>query len=69
MKKINVQQGLVIVGVVLTLFVNYLATTGALNGVTPPEISDALLTKFTPANYAFAIWSIMGVPGDFCITR
>jgi hypothetical protein len=30
-----------------------------LNGVTPPEISDALLTKFTPANYAFSIWSII----------
>lgn len=59
MKRIYVLQGLVIVGVVLTLFVNYLATAGVLNGVTPPEISDALLTKFTPANYAFAIWSII----------
>jgi hypothetical protein len=59
MKRIYVVQGLVIVGVVLTLFVNYLATAGLLNGVTPPEISDALLTRFTPANYAFAIWSII----------
>jgi hypothetical protein len=59
MKKIHVLQGLVIVGVVLTLVVNYLATAGVLNGVTPPEISDALLTKFTPANYAFAIWSVI----------
>jgi len=59
MKKIYVLQGLVIVGVVLTLLVNYLATAGLLNGVTPPEISDALLTKFTPANYAFAIWSVI----------
>ena len=59
MKKIYVLQGLVILGVVLTLFVNYLATAGVLNGITPPEISDALLTKFTPANYAFAIWSII----------
>ena len=59
MKRINVVQGLVIVGVVLTLVVNYLATVGVLNGVTPPEISDALLTKFTPANYAFAIWSVI----------
>jgi hypothetical protein len=58
MKKVYLQ-GLVIIGVVLTLFVNYLATAGVLNGVTPPEISDALLTKFTPANYAFAIWSII----------
>ena len=58
MKKIYVQ-GLVIVGVVLTLLVNYLATAGILNGVTPPEISDALLTKFTPANYAFSIWGII----------
>jgi hypothetical protein len=47
------------VGVILTLLVNYLATAGVLNGITPPEISDALLTKFTPANYAFAIWSII----------
>ena len=45
MKKIYVLQGLVIVGVVLTLLVNYLATAGVLNGVTPPEISDKLLTK------------------------
>jgi hypothetical protein len=59
MKRIYVLQGLVIVGVVLTLLVNYLATAGVLNGVTPPEISDALLTKFTPANYAFSIWSII----------
>ena len=59
MKRIYILQGLVIVGVVLTLFVNYLATAGLLNGVTPPEISDALLTKFTPANYAFAIWSVI----------
>ncbi|MFN2221967.1 MAG: TspO/MBR family protein [Candidatus Promineifilaceae bacterium] len=59
MKRIYGLQGLVIVGVVLTLLVNYLATAGLLNGVTPPEISDALLTKFTPANYAFAIWGII----------
>jgi benzodiazapine receptor len=59
MKKIHLLQGLVIVGVVLTLLVNYLATAGMLNDVTPPEISDALLTKFTPANYAFSIWGII----------
>jgi len=59
MKKIYWLQGLVIVGVVLTLLVNYLATAGVLNDVTPPEISDALLTKFTPANYAFSIWGII----------
>jgi hypothetical protein len=47
----------VIVGVVLTLLVSYLATAGVLNGVTPSEISDALLTQFTPANCAFAITS------------
>jgi hypothetical protein len=59
MKRIKVMQGLVILGVILTLLVNYLATAGLLNDVTPPEISDALLTKFTPANYAFAIWSVI----------
>ena len=59
MKKIYLLQGLVIVGVVLTLFVNYLATVGVLNDLTPPEISDALMTKFTPANYAFSVWSII----------
>ena len=59
MKKNYLLQGLVIVGVVLTLLVNYLATAGVLNGVTPPEISDALMTKFMPANYAFSIWSII----------
>jgi hypothetical protein len=59
MKRIYVLQVLVIVGVILTLFVNYLAIAGYLNGVKPTEISDALLTKFTPANYAFAIWSVI----------
>lgn len=59
MKRIHLLQGLVIVFVILTLTVNYLATAGVLNDVTPPEISDALMTKFTPANYAFAIWSII----------
>ena len=41
------------------MLVNYLATAGALNGITPPEISDALLTQFTPANYAFSIWGVI----------
>jgi len=35
-----------------------------LNGVTPREILDALLTNFTPANYAFSIWSIIKTPLD-----
>lgn len=59
MKRTNLMQILVIVAVVLTLVINYMATAGLLNGITPPEISDKLLTKFTPANYAFSIWGII----------
>ncbi len=59
MKKGRLLQGLAIVSVLLTLFVNYLATAGLVNNITPPEISDALLSQFTPANYAFSIWSVI----------
>ncbi|MCS7040468.1 MAG: tryptophan-rich sensory protein [Anaerolineae bacterium] len=44
---------------VLTLLVNGLSSVGLLNGRTPAEISDSLPSFFTPANFTFAIWSVI----------
>lgn len=50
---------LVPVATVAVLVVNYLATTGAINGRDPKFVSDAYPTGITPAGYAFTIWSII----------
>lgn len=44
---------------VATVFVNYLSNTGAINGTTIGEISDASKNLFTPAGYAFSIWGLI----------
>lgn len=44
---------------VLTLLVNGLSSVGLLNGRTPAEISDSLPSFFTPANFTFAVWSVI----------
>lgn len=54
MKKI--QPILVIISTIAVIFVNYLAATGYIGGVTPEVISDKYPTFLTPAGYAFAIW-------------
>jgi len=43
----------------LTLLVNVLSSAGLLNGRTPAAISDSLPSSFTPANFTFAIWSLI----------
>ena len=41
------------------LFVNILASLGAIEGTTIGEISDSLKNLFTPADYAFSIWGFI----------
>jgi translocator protein len=41
------------------IFVNYLASTGYIGGITPQVISAKYPTVVTPAGYAFAIWSLI----------
>jgi|SRR5690625_1696381 len=47
------------VALVAMLIINYLATTGALNGRTVGSVSDQYQSLFTPAGYAFSIWSLI----------
>jgi len=49
----------VIVTFSLTLVANGLAATVGLNGLTTGEISDLLPSYFTPAGWAFSIWSVI----------
>ncbi len=48
-----------IIGLVLTLFVNFLANTLPLNGKTTAELSDSYPNLFVPAGYVFAIWGVI----------
>lgn len=44
---------------VITLYVNGIAASGALNGIDTGEISDKYPSLFTPAGYVFSIWSLI----------
>jgi hypothetical protein len=55
----TVRQIIVIITFIGTLVVNYLSNALPLNGVTAGEVSDALYTYFTPANFAFSIWGLI----------
>ena len=44
---------------IAVVYVNYLATQGAIGGITPAYISDKYPTYLTPAGYAFSIWSLI----------
>lgn len=50
---------LVIAATIGTIFFNWMAATGRVNGVTPEYISDLYPTPVTPAGYAFTIWSLI----------
>ncbi len=52
-------QILVLISTALVIYVNYLATTGAIGGITPSYISDKYPTYLTPAGYAFTIWGLI----------
>ena len=43
----------------LTIYINFLAGTGQINGVATGEMSNRYPTLFTPAGFTFAIWSII----------
>jgi len=48
-----------IIGLILTLFVNFLANALPLNGKTTAELSDSYPNLFVPAGYVFAIWGVI----------
>lgn len=53
------KQLLVILTTIITLTVNSLANIIPFNGQTSKQVSDKYFTTFTPAGYAFAIWSVI----------
>lgn len=57
MKKVlQILNGIALVSV---LVINYLAATGAINGKTVGEVSARYQNLFTPADYAFSIWTLI----------
>lgn len=54
-----VRQALVIIALLTTIFVNYLANALPLNNRDTGTISDNFPVRFTPAGYVFAIWSLI----------
>jgi uncharacterized protein (DUF3820 family) len=53
---LQIANGIALVAVII---INYLAATGGFNGVTVADISDRYHNLFTPADYAFSIWSLI----------
>lgn len=43
----------------LTVFINYLSNTGAMDGKTIGSISNGIKSLFTPTGYAFSIWGLI----------
>jgi len=52
-------QSLNVVVFAVTVVVNGLASSLALNGVTTAEVSDRYFTLVTPAGYVFSIWGVI----------
>ena len=48
-----------LIGVIVTVIVNVLATIGLINGTTTAEISDKYANLFVPSGLTFSIWSII----------
>lgn len=59
MNKNSVRQLLNVVGLVIALVVNVLATQLPLNGITTAQVSDRFPALFVPAGYVFAIWGVI----------
>ncbi|HEX6982550.1 MAG TPA: hypothetical protein VF181_07295 [Balneolaceae bacterium] len=55
-KTLQIANGIALVSVII---INYLAASGLINGVTVGEVSARYHTYFTPAGYAFSIWSLI----------
>lgn len=47
------------IGLIGVIGINYAAATGLMNGKTVADISDRYKNYFTPADYAFSIWSLI----------
>jgi len=47
------------IALAITIFINYYASAGLLNGTTVGEISAKYEAVFTPASYAFSIWGLI----------
>ncbi len=48
-----------IISFILSIVVNYGASTLPLNNITPAEVSFLYFNLFTPATYAFSIWGVI----------
>lgn len=48
-----------VAGLILVLFVNYLANALPLNGKTTGQLSDQYNVLYTPAGYVFSIWGLI----------
>ena len=57
--KILLLQSLNVLAFAVTVIVNALASSLALNGVTTAEVSDLYFTLVTPAGYVFSIWGVI----------
>jgi len=57
----KLRAALVLMATIGMIAFNWLAATGAINGVKPNVISDKYPTLITPSNYAFSIWSLIYV--------
>jgi tryptophan-rich sensory protein len=59
MNKDIVRQVAVVVALIGTLVVNYLANALPLNGQTSAEVANRMPIFFVPANYVFSIWGVI----------
>ncbi|WP_313112286.1 tryptophan-rich sensory protein [Aequorivita sediminis] len=48
-----------IIAFLATVFINYFANTGKMNGTTVGEVSNNINSLLTPAGYAFSIWGVI----------
>jgi len=59
MSKVVLRQLGVLLAIVVTIAVNWLANALPLNGLNTGEISDRFAVYFVPAGYVFAIWGLI----------
>jgi translocator protein len=55
----KLKQFLVLLATATVIFVNYVASTGYIGGITPQVISAKYPTVVTPAGYTFSIWALI----------
>jgi hypothetical protein len=59
MRKDIIRQAVNVAAFILTMVVNWMATSLPLNGQTPGAISDRFPVFFVPAGYVFSIWGLI----------